>query len=212
MANKYPTLNGTVRTEFGKGAARRARVAGQVPVVIYGPDLESPIHITIDRLELTALIRNHGVNAVAGINIDGEEHLTMVKHIDQNVLTLNIDHMDLLAITRGEKVEVEVPVVVEGESAPGTMFIQDMYTIRVEADVLSIPEEITVSVEGMEVDSRIDAGDVELPEGVTLIDEPDLLLVTVVYPEVDEELEAAAEEAEEGGAELGAESEEESEE
>lgn len=155
----YPTISAQPRTEFGKGFARRLRAAGQVPGVIYGADIESPIHFSVDILELHALLRAHGSNAVLDLDIEGEKHLTMVKHVDQNVLTLNADHVDLLAIKRGEKVEVEVPVALQGETAPGTTLIQDADTVLVEADVLSIPEEIAFSVEGLEVDAKVLAGD-----------------------------------------------------
>ena len=133
----------------------------------------------------------------------------MVKHVDQNVLTLDIDHVDLLSIKRGEKVEVEVPVVLEGESAPGTMSVQDADVLLVEADVLNIPEEISVSIEGLEDGAVITAGDVTLPEGTTLVADAETVIASISLPEVDEELEAAAEAAEEGGAEAGADSAEE---
>ncbi|WJZ02162.1 50S ribosomal protein L25/general stress protein Ctc [Corynebacterium freiburgense] len=193
------TLNlaATLRTELGKGSARRARRAGLIPVVIYGKGFE-PAHITVDRLEFTAIVRNHGLNAVVTVDIEGKKQLAMLKSVDQNVLTLEIDHADLLAIHRGEKVEVEVPVVYTGEPAPGTMVIQDADTIRVEADVLSIPEEISVSVEGLEVGSQITAGDVALPGDVTLADEADLLLINVVYPETADEPAEGSEATEEG--------------
>ena len=134
----------------------------------------------------------------------------MVKHIDQNVLTFNIDHIDLLSIKRGEKVEVEVPVVLEGEPAPGLMSIQDADVLLVEADVLNIPEEIVVSIEGLEDGTVVTAGEVSLPEGTTLAAEEDTVIVSISEPEVDEDVEAAAEAAEEGGAEAGAESADES--
>lgn len=192
-------LSAAPRTELGKGAARRARRAGLIPVVIYGKGFY-PAHVTVNRLEFTAIVRNHGVNAVVNVDIEGKKQLAMIKSVDQNVLTLEIDHADLLAIHRGEKVEVEVPVVYTGEPAPGTMVIQDADTIRVEADVLSIPEEISVSVEGLEVGSQITAGDVTLPGDVTLADDADLLLINVVYPETSDEpveTEEAAESSEE---------------
>ncbi|ALC05373.1 50S ribosomal protein L25 [Corynebacterium deserti GIMN1.010] len=202
---KYETIEAAVRTEFGKGSARRARVAGQIPAVVYGADVESNLHITVDHRSFAALVRNHGVNAVLQLDIEGEKHLTMVKHIDQNVLTFNIDHVDLLAIKRGEKVEVDVPVIVEGEPAPGTMFVQDADSIKVEADVLSIPEEYKVSVEGLEFGAQITAGDIELDGETTLVDDPEALIVNVVYPEVEEE--AEGEEGEEAAEEAAEESE-----
>ena len=140
------------------------------------------------------------------LEIDGEQYLTMVKHVDQNVLTFDIDHVDLLAIKRGEKVEVEVPVTLTGEPAPGTMHIQDADVLLVEADVLSIPEELEVSIEGLEDGAVITAADVTMPEDTTLVAEEDTVIVSISLPEVDEELEEAAEAAEEGGADAGAES------
>lgn len=192
MAN-YPTISAQPRTEFGKGFARRLRVAGQVPGVIYGTDLEAPLHFSVDILELHALLRAHGSNAVLDLDVEGEKHLAMVKHVDQNVLTLNADHVDLLAIKRGEKVEVEVPVALQGETAPGTTLIQDADTVLVEADVLSIPEEIAFSVEGLEVDSKVLAGDLSLPANTTLVADPEFVIATVSFEEVAEEPEESAE-------------------
>ncbi|ADK28496.1 50S ribosomal protein L25/general stress protein Ctc [Corynebacterium pseudotuberculosis] len=189
----YPTISAQPRTEFGKGFARRLRAAGQVPGVIYGADIESPIHFSVDILELHALLRAHGSNAVLDLDIEGEKHLTMVKHVDQNVLTLNADHVDLLAIKRGEKVEVEVPVALQGETAPGTTLIQDADTVLVEADVLSIPEEIAFSVEGLEVDAKVLAGDLSLPANTTLVADPEFVIATVSFEEVAEEPEESAE-------------------
>lgn len=191
----YPTVSAQPRNEFGKGAARRLRRANLVPGVIYGLDVEAPIHFAISRLELHAVLRAHGVNAVIELDIEGEKHLTMIKHVDQNVLTLNADHVDLLAIKRGEKVEVEVPVVFEGEVAPGAQLVQDLDVVLVEADVLSIPEEITFDVEGAEVDTKITAGDLKLPANTTLVADADTLLATVGHEEVAEEPEDAEEQA-----------------
>lgn len=205
MASERPVLKAEVRSEFGKGFARRLRAAGKIPGVVYGHAVDV-LHFAVDRLEMTALVRNHGVNAVFELELEGEQHLVMVKHIDQNVLTFNIDHIDLLSIKRGEKVEVEVPVVLEGEPAPGLMSIQDADVLLVEADVLNIPEEIVVSIEGLEDGTVVTAGEVSLPEGTTLAAEEDTVIVSISEPEVDEDVEAAAEAAEEGGAEAGAES------
>ena len=205
MASERPVVKAEVRSEFGKGFARRLRAAGKIPGVVYGHAVDV-LHFAVDRLEMTALVRNHGVNAVFELELEGEQHLVMVKHIDQNVLTFNIDHIDLLSIKRGEKVEVEVPVVLEGEPAPGLMSIQDADVLLVEADVLNIPEEIVVSIEGLEDGTVVTAGEVSLPEGTTLAAEEDTVIVSISEPEVDEDVEAAAEAAEEGGAEAGAES------
>src|SRR5699024_8451605 len=168
------------------GAARRARVAGDIPVVIYSKDLDAPKHVLVDSIEFHGVIRNYGINAVLDLDIDGESQLSMVKALDQNPLTLNIDHADLLAIHRGEKVEVEVPIVHEGELALGdALIMQDADTILVLAPVLSIPEEIVVSVEGLDVGAQILASDVTLPEGLELTDDPELLIINIVESEED---------------------------
>ena len=186
-----PVIKAEARTEFGKGVARRLRREWKVPGVIYGSHQE-PVHFAVPLLDIQSLVRNNGVNAVLELEIDGEQYLTMVKHVDQNVLTFDIDHVDLLAIKRGEKVEVEVPVTLTGEPAAGTMHIQDADVLLVEADVLNIPEEIEVSIEGLEDGAVITAGDVTMPEDTTLVAEEDTVIVSISLPEVDEELEEAA--------------------
>ncbi|GAB2505197.1 General stress protein CTC [Corynebacterium atrinae] len=190
---QYPTLTAANREEFGKGFARRLRRAGQIPGVIYSGHSEN-VHFAVDRLEFTAVVRNHGSNAIVEFDIDGEKHLTMVKHIDQNVLTFDIDHVDMLAINRDERVEVEVPIVAEGEVFAGAMLIQEADTLLVEADVLSIPEELVVSVEGIEAGNVVTAGDIALPEGVTLANDPEMLVFNITFEEVAE----VPEEGEEG--------------
>lgn len=200
-----PVIKAETRTEFGKGVARRLRREWKVPGVIYGSHQE-PVHFAVPLLDIQSLVRNNGVNAVLELEIDGEQYLTMVKHVDQNVLTFDIDHVDLLAIKRGEKVEVEVPLTLTDEPAPGTMHIQDADVLLVEADVLNIPEEIEVSIEGLEDGAVVTAADITMPEDTTLVAEEDTVIVSISLPEVDEELEEAAEAAEEGGADAGAES------
>ena len=205
MAITPTVIKGERREEFGKGSARRLRRDGKIPGVLYEKGIEN-IHFAVDLIEMTAIVRNDGANAIVELELDGEKLLAMVKHIDQNVITLDIDHIDLLGIKRGEKVTVEVPVVMEGEAAPGAVVLQETDYVEIEIDALSIPDELTVSIEGKEIGDTLHASDVKLPEGAELISDPGTLLVNVTYEQVDEDLEAEAEAAEEGGAEAGAES------
>ena len=195
------------REEFGKGSARRLRREGKIPGVLYEKGIDN-VHFAVDRIEMTAIVRNDGTNAIVELEIDGEKLLAMVKHVDQNVLTLDIDHIDLLGIKRGEKVTVEVPVVTEGEAAQDAVVLQEADVVEIEVDALSIPDELTISIEGKEIGDTLYASDLQLPAGAELISDPETLLVNVTYQEVDEELEAAAAEAEEGGAEAGADADE----
>lgn len=196
MSNKAIALAAQPRTQFGKGFARRARVAGLVPAVVYAKGFDN-LHITVDRIAFTKIVRNHGLNTVVELDIDGEKQLAMIKGVDQNVLTLEIDHADLVAIHRGETVEVDVPVVTTGEVAAGGLLMQDAETIKVAADVMDIPDEIVINVEGLEAGTQIHAGAVELPAGITLVDDAELLVINVVVPAATavEEEEAAEEEA-----------------
>ena len=205
MAITPTVIKGERREEFGKGSARRLRRDGKIPGVLYEKGIDN-IHFAVDRIEMTAVVRNDGTNAIVELELDGEKLLAMVKHIDQNVITLDIDHIDLLGIKRGEKVTVEVPVVMEGEAAPGAVVLQETDYVEIEIDALSIPDELTVSIEGKEIGDALYASDVKLPEGAELISDAETLIVNVTYEQVDEDLEAEAEAAEEGGAEAGAES------
>ncbi|MEE3849064.1 50S ribosomal protein L25/general stress protein Ctc [Gordonia sp. LSe1-13] len=197
MANQTAKLSVTTRTEKGKGAARRARREGKVPAVLYGHGTD-PQHLNLPALEFAAILRANGVNAVIDLDIDGSSQLALTKQVDVHPIRNYIEHADLLVIRRGEKVTVEVYVVVEGEAAPGTLVTQDASTVEIEADALSIPEQITVDVEGVEAGNAVHASDLALPEGVTLISDPDTLIVAINEAPTTSELE---EEAEEAGAE-----------
>lgn len=206
MAKNAPNnLTAQVRSTTGKGASRRARREGRVPVVLYGHGTE-PQHLELNGRDFAAVLRHAGTNAVLTLDIDGTEQLALTKAIEIHPIRRNIQHADLLVVRRGEKVTVEVTVVVEGEAAPGTLVTQDANTIEIEADVQSIPEQFTVSVEGAEEGTQILAGQIELPGGVTLIADPETLVVNVVAAPTAEDLESegageASDEAAEGAEE-----------
>ncbi|MBA4505394.1 50S ribosomal protein L25/general stress protein Ctc [Corynebacterium sanguinis] len=207
MATTPPVVKANKREEFGKGAARRLRRDGQIPGVLYESGIEN-VHFSVDRIEMTALVRNDGTNAILQLEVDGKQLLCMVKHVDQNVLTLDIDHIDLLGVKRGEKVTVEVPVITEGEAVADAVVLQETDVLEIEVDALNIPDEIVVNIEGKEIGDQIFASDVALPAGAELTSDPEALVVNVTYFQEDEELEEAAAEAEAGGAEAGADADE----
>jgi len=206
-APKQNNLTATVRTETGKGASRRARREGHVPAVLYGHGAD-PQHLLLPGHDLSAVLRNSGTNAVLTLDIDGKEQLALTKALEIHPIRRNIQHLDLLVVRKGEKVTVEVNVIVEGEAVPGTLVTQDSNTIEIEADALSIPQQLTISVEGADIGTQFAAGSIELPSGVSLISDPEMLVVNVVAAPTEEELEAeGAGEAVEGEAEEGAEGE-----
>ncbi|AEF34972.1 50S ribosomal protein L25 RplY [Mycolicibacter sinensis] len=202
---KTPTpnkLTAAVRSETGKGASRRARRDGKVPAVLYGHGTD-PQHLELHARDYAAVLRNSGANAVLTLDIEGTEQLALTKALDIHPIRRTIQHADLIVVKRGEKVIVEVNVVLEGESFPGTLVTSDATWVEIEAEALSIPEQLTISIEGAEAGTQVLAGELELPEGVTLVSDPELLLVNVVEPKVVEEPsedEAATEAVAEGGA------------
>ena len=190
MAKNAPNnLTAQVRSTTGKGASRRARREGRVPVVLYGHGTD-PQHLELDGHDFAAVLRNAGTNAVLTLDIAGTEQLALTKSLEIHPIRRNIQHADLLIVRRGEKVTVEVTVVVEGDAAPGTLVTQESNALEIEADVQSIPEQLTVSVEEAEEGTQILAGQVELPSGVTLVSDPELLVVNVITAPTEEELEA----------------------
>ncbi|MET4046280.1 50S ribosomal protein L25/general stress protein Ctc [Rhodococcus sp. 1163] len=191
MAQTVNNLKAIVRTEFGKGAARRARRDGLVPAVLYGHGTD-PQHLALDSRAFASVLRNHGTNAVLTLDIDGAEQVALTKYIVVHPIRRSIEHADLLVLKKGERVAVEVNVLIEGDAAAGTLVYTDSTVIEIDADALSIPESITVSVEGLEAGSQILAGAVALPENVTLVSDAELLLVNVVEAPSESDLEGDA--------------------
>jgi large subunit ribosomal protein L25 len=174
-------LEAQVRDQFGKGAARKIRAAGKIPAVIYGHGTE-PQHVTLPAHEVSLILRK--ANAVLDLDIAGKNELTLVKDVQKDPVRQIIEHIDLIVVKKGEKVQVEVPVHVVGESAPGTVLEQEAHTLLVEASALSIPDAVQISVEGVEAVSHLLASQVELPSGVTLLADAETLVVSVVLPTV----------------------------
>jgi large subunit ribosomal protein L25 len=176
------------RTEFGKGAARRARRAGRVPAVLYGHGTETR-HVTFPGHELLMALKTPNVLLqVEGLS--GRAQLTLPKAVQRDPLKGVIEHVDLILVRRGEKVTVEVPVQVTGEVAPGGLLDQQMVRLAVEAEATQIPQGIEVDVEGMEIGASLHAGDLTLPQGATLAAEPEALVLHVLAAPTAEQIEA----------------------
>ena len=183
-----------------RSAPRRARLppqtvrgavrAGKIPAVLYGHGTD-PVHLSLPSLQFAAVVREQGRNAVLELDVDGSSpQLALTKTVVVHPLRPYIEHVDLLVIKRGEKVEVELDVVVTGEAAPGSLVTQDLNTVLVEADVLNIPENIEISVEDAEIGTQYFAKDLKLPGGVELRTDEEYLVVQVVPAPTEEDLEA----------------------
>lgn len=172
-------IPGTLRTEFGKGYARRVRQNDQIPAVIYGHGAE-PLHVILPGHEMMLASRNP--NAVLEINVDGDGHLAMIKEVQRHAVRPEILHIDLLTVRRGERVEVEIPVHIDGEVAPTAVHNVEENVLVIEADALKVPESVVVDIEGLEPGEHVYAKDITLPAGVTLISDEELLVINVSEP------------------------------
>ena len=181
------------RTDFGKGAARKIRRAGNIPAVMYGHGTE-PVHISLPGHDTMMALKQ--ANALLTIELDGKQHLALAKDVQRDAIKPVIDHVDLVVIRKGEKVTVDVAVHLEGEAAAETVVTLDHNTLQVEALATNIPENVVVSVEGLEAGTQILAGAIELPEGATLVTDEEALVVNVTQAISAEALEAELAEAE----------------
>ena len=202
LSNK---IEAELRTSFGKGVARKLRSAGKVPAVVYGHGTD-PKHVSLPGHEVALLLRK--ANAILDLQIEGESQLALVKDVQKDPVRQIIEHIDLIVLRKGERVEVDVAVHVEGEPVAGTIAELDAKTVTIEALATSIPERIIVDVEGLEAGTHVYAKDLDLPEGAVLLSDADLLVVAVSIPaeqDLGEEPEAAEEPAEEAASEEAAE-------
>lgn len=195
-------LAAELRSEFGKGGARRTRRAGKIPAVIYGHGAD-PRHVALPAREFTAAIRHNGVNVLLTLDLDGGEQLVIPKAIQRHAIKGTYDHVDLLAVRQGEKLTVDVPLVVEGDVAAGGVLAQDATSVSVEAEATHLPSDITVDISGLQIGDKLTAGELTLPSGVTLLSDPDTLVVAV-NEAVAADVEGDAGEAAEGEAAEGA--------
>ncbi|WP_327680132.1 50S ribosomal protein L25/general stress protein Ctc [Kitasatospora sp. NBC_00458] len=187
-------LAAETRSEFGKGAARRARRAGFVPGVVYGHG-HAPVHLNLPGHDLMMALKTP--NALLVVPIEGKDEYVLPKAIQREAIKRTIEHVDLLLVKRGEKVTVEIPVHTEGELAPGGNLLEHvLQALPIEAEATHLPEAVTVSVEGLEAGASVHAKDITLPAGVTLAVDADAVVLQVIAaqaaPVEDEAAEAEA--------------------
>jgi len=193
-------ISAELRTEFGKGGARRTRRAGKVPAVLYGHG-EKPRHIALPAREFAAAIRHGGMTQVFNIEVgDGTTSLALAKAIQRDPIKDTLDHVDFLVVRRGEKITIEIPVHLRGEAARDTLVMTEHDSLAVLADATRLPSGLDASIEGLDVGSQVRASDVKLPEGVELAADPNMIIAIVAASPTAEALEGetAAEVAEEG--------------
>jgi len=191
-------ISAVSRSEFGKGAARRSRRAGLVPAVLYGHGTD-PVHVALPEHELGLALRV--ANAVLQISIDGgKSQLALAKQVQRHPVRNYIEHLDLVIVRKGEKVTVEVPLLVVGEHPSDRMVIMDQQTITLEVEATHIPADVEVSIAGLEIGDTITAGDLKLPTGAVFPGEANDLILSIAATPSQEALDAELAGAGEGEA------------
>jgi large subunit ribosomal protein L25 len=175
------------RTQFGKGAARRIRRESKVPAVLYGHGT-APVHVTLPGHDLMLALKN--ANALLSVELDGRSQLALPKQVQRDPIKGHIEHADLLVVRRGEKVTVNVPVVLTGEAESGTLVVTETTEIPLDVEATHIPEAVEISIEGLPAGSQVTAGALDLPAGAVLHMDPEHLVVNVTAAPTAEELEA----------------------
>jgi large subunit ribosomal protein L25 len=184
------------RSEFGKGAARRIRRDSKVPGVLYGHG-DDPVHLTLPGHELLLALRTP--NVLIALDLEGTKSLAIPKAVQRDPLKGFLEHVDLLLVKRGEKVNVEIPVHTEGDLAPGAFLLEHVLNaLPVEAEATHIPESVSVSIEGLSAGDAVLAKDITLPSGTTLAVEDDTVVLQILAAQAEE---PAAEGAEGAGEE-----------
>ncbi|WP_328769297.1 50S ribosomal protein L25/general stress protein Ctc [Streptomyces sp. NBC_00286] len=184
-------LAAETRTEFGKGAARRIRRESKVPGVLYGHGGD-PIHLTLPGHDLLLALRTP--NVLLALELDGKKRLAIPKAVQRDAIKGFLEHVDLLLVRSGEKVNVEIYVHTEGDLAPGAFLVEHVLNaLPVEAEATHIPESVTVSIEGLAAGDSILAKDVPLPEGTTLAIDEDAVVLQVLAAQAEEPTEGEGE-------------------
>ncbi|HEX6207311.1 MAG TPA: 50S ribosomal protein L25 [Actinomycetota bacterium] len=187
------------REESGKGPARRARAAGRVPGVLYGPQLD-PVNFTVDLMDLWhALHTAAGVNVLVDLKVDGEEYLTMPREVQRDILKGTLLHVDFIQIDRNKPIQVHVPIVLTGEAEgqkAGGVVEHHLWELHVEVLPLEVPESVEADITELEMNDTLHVSDLTVPEGATVLSSEEEPVVSIVPPPVIELPEPEVEEEE----------------
>lgn len=189
------TLLAEERTSFGKGAARAVRRSGKVPAVLYGHGLD-PQHLSLPGHELMLALKHGGSNALLTVKVGANEQLALPKAVTRDPIRGSLEHVDLIVVRSGEKVTVDVPVTTTGEAGSEVLVTQPLTELSVEAEATHIPNGFEIDIEDIAIGTTITAADVTLPDGVTLITDPESIVLSAQAAATAEQIDAELAEAE----------------
>lgn len=185
--NKVPA---EVRTQFGKGFARRLRASGHIPAVVYGHGQEVQ-HLALPGHQVALLLRKK--NAILDLQVDGKSQLALVKDVQKDPVLQIIEHIDLVVVTKGEKVVVDVPLHIVGTQQSGAVLELDAKTVPLKAEATHIPEYIEINIDGKEPGYRVTFADLVLPSDAEIEGDGSRLVVHVHTPSAKDLAESAEE-------------------
>lgn len=193
------TLSATPRTESGKGVARSLRRDGRVPGVVYGR-ARSPLPLSIDARELERLLGHiNAETTVIDLAVDGGSTRTLIREIQRHPLQRNVIHVDFYELVAGEKVTVNIPIVLVGVPAGvrlnGGIMTQVLQELECSVDPSNIPNRIEVDVTEINIGHSIHISDITVPEGVEVVDDPSGTVMIVSAPKEEVVAAPVAEEA-----------------
>lgn len=185
------------RDDSGKGVARKLRGNRRVPGICYGKSFENPVTLSVDKLELTKIVRNSSPTSLFKLasdqkNIDGQ--MVLIKSRQNHPITNDIIHVDFLAVKKGEKIKVLVPIELKGKAkgvAEGGILQQPNRKLNVRCLPDNIPTKIEVDITSLDINQSLHVSDIQLPEGVTVVGTIDYTLAVVVPPEKEEAAQVA---------------------
>ncbi|SFC52687.1 large subunit ribosomal protein L25 [Alkalibacterium subtropicum] len=185
-------LTATKRTETGSSASRRAREEGMIPAAIYGREVET-VAVLLNRKEFEMTLREVGANGVFDVEVDGDTYHVFVKEKTNAALKPEIYHVDLLAFTKGQKVNMTIPVYITGEEEIKEGIVsQSISELEVNVAPAEAPSEFTVDVSEMEIGDTKHVSDIAIDDSIELLSDTDSTVVSVSAPQIEEEPEPTA--------------------
>jgi large subunit ribosomal protein L25 len=178
-------LQAETRQDTGKGFARRLRADGRVPGVLYGHEM-APIPLSVDSREMFHLLHGGaGANALMDLVVDGHEHLAMAREIQRDHIHNKLIHIDFLAVSRNEKITVNVPVIETGEAVgvkEGGVVEHHLREVAVECFPQDVPELIEIDISNVALGDMIHVSDLTPPQGVTILSNLEDAVLSVITP------------------------------
>ncbi|MGQ0715361.1 MAG: 50S ribosomal protein L25/general stress protein Ctc [Gemmatimonadaceae bacterium] len=184
------TLNATPRADVGKGAARKLRASLRIPGVIYGHHREAQ-PLALDGRELEKLLGQIAPGTtVVELTLGGKVSRTLIREIQRHPFKRQVLHIDFQELVAGEKITVNVPIVLVGAAAgvkDGGTVEEVMREVSIEVDPANIPNHFEIDISHLGINDSVHVSDIKVPEGVELFEDPEATVAVVAPPRLVEE-------------------------